>query len=119
MADLEQERVCQICNYSTEICARGLGFSQLSLTISRRFKCTMMTPTGEWYEFEVGKRGRKYYLTGEWEMFASIYRIKHGDKLHFSVGSLVHEHLVVGHVRRLSGDVAMPRCTIAEYKAEQ
>ena len=75
-----------------------------------------MTPTGEWYEFEVGKRGRKYYLTGEWEMFASIYRIKHGDKLHFSVGSLVHEHLVVGHVRRLSGDVAMPRCTIGWCK---
>ena len=70
-----------------------------------------MTPTGEWYEFEVGKRGRKYYLTGEWEMFASIYRIKHGDKLHFSVGSLVHEHLVLA---MYAGCQAMLRCLDAQ-----
>ncbi|KAI4984359.1 hypothetical protein ZWY2020_057710 [Hordeum vulgare] len=124
MADHEQERVCQVCKYSMGLCARGLGFAQISLPISRQFKCTMvipcklgdhltrfwrsemklqMTPTGEWYEFEVRKRGRKYYLSGEWEMFASIYRINHGDTLHFDVGSLVHEHLVAGHIRRLSG----------------
>ncbi|VAI62212.1 unnamed protein product [Triticum turgidum subsp. durum] len=76
-------------------------------------------PTYEWYEFDVLKHGWKYILAGEWEMFASIYKINKGDTLHLNGCSLVHGHLVFGHLRRVSGDIAVPRCTIDEYKAEQ
>ncbi|XBI62856.1 hypothetical protein VPH35_043394 [Triticum aestivum] len=140
MAVPRQERVCRLCKYPIQICARGLPFSKFSIRVPRQFRCTMVIPctlgerltrfwrselklqiepTYEWYEFDVLQRGSKYILTGEWEMFASIYKINKGDTLHLNGCSLVHEHLVFGHLRRLSGDIAVPRCTIDEYEAEQ
>ncbi|KAF7026298.1 hypothetical protein CFC21_038413 [Triticum aestivum] len=119
MADPRQERVCRLCKYPIQICARGLPFSEFSFRVPRQFRCTMIEPTYEWYEFDVLQRGSKYILAGEKEMFASIYKINKGDTLHLNGCSLVHEHLVFGHLRRLSGDIAVPRCTIDEYEAEQ
>ncbi|VAI62213.1 unnamed protein product [Triticum turgidum subsp. durum] len=118
MADPRQERVCGLCKYPIQTCARGVPFSEFSIKVPR-VRFMQIEPTYEWYEFDVLKHGWKYILAGEWEMFASIYKINKGDTLHLNGCSLVHGHLVFGHLRRVSGDIAVPRCTIDEYKAEQ
>ena len=84
---------------------------------TRRFRSEFkveMALTHEWYEFDVRKEGEKYYLVGDWEMFVNIYNLKVGDELCFHMGPILHPHLTVGHIRRLSGGFAMPRCTIGE-----
>ncbi|PNT60840.1 hypothetical protein BRADI_5g06611v3 [Brachypodium distachyon] len=140
MADTDLDH-CNVCNYPRYMCDLGFSFELLNwFTISADFKTSMvipckygdhftrywrgemkleMEPLHEWYEFEVKKRGAKFYLGGDWEMFANIYNIKQGDELCFVLGPIIHEHLTVGHLRRRSGGIALPSCTIAEYEAEQ
>uniref|UniRef100_A0ACD5XNF5 Uncharacterized protein n=1 Tax=Avena sativa TaxID=4498 RepID=A0ACD5XNF5_AVESA len=133
--------LCNVCKYPQDVCAEEFSLDFLNvLPISGEFKTRMVIPcmlgdhftrrcrgemkleseiTHEWYEFDVRKEGEKYYIEGEWEMFASIYNIKQGDELCFVMGTFIHENLHLGHLRRFSGGIALPRCTIAEYEAEQ
>ncbi|KAM0870448.1 hypothetical protein ACQ4PT_034532 [Festuca glaucescens] len=143
MAGNNPDSRCNVCNYPKDVCAEDFSLDYNNeLTILGEFKTRMVLPcmlgehfirrfrsewklevepTHEWYEFDIRKECGKYYVEGEWEMFINIYNIKQGDELHFVIGTFIHEHLTVGQIRRLSGSggIALPRCTIAEYEAEQ
>uniref|UniRef100_A0ACD5T8S2 Uncharacterized protein n=1 Tax=Avena sativa TaxID=4498 RepID=A0ACD5T8S2_AVESA len=139
MAGQNLDSICNVCKYPKDVCAEDFSLDYINvLTISGEFKtrmvipCTLgehfvhrfrremkleVEPTHEWYEFDIRKEGGKYYIEGEWEMFVSIYNIKQGDQIRFVIGTFIHEHLTLGHIRRLSGSggIALPRCTIGQF----
>ncbi|CAM0949055.1 unnamed protein product [Alopecurus aequalis] len=127
---------CNVCKYPDFICVEFSLDEVNILTILGDYKTRMvipckfgdhltrlfrskfkveMEPTHEIFEFDIWKDRKKYYVEGHWEMFVSIYNIKQGDELCFHLRPI----FTGGHIRRLSGGFALPRCTKAEYEAEQ